>query len=162
MEKELGLPQIQTQVIVEEEEEEENTNLQSPIVEEEPNSTNPQLNFPLSYEPSISIERALSLPKNVTTLWCNQSDVKVIIAHVGDKERSKQETIFELITTEEAYIADLELIIRVFTTSFYNLLQQQLITQQNYDIIFRNLESVVRVNIAFYQVSFSFFFFFFF
>jgi len=73
----------------------------------------PVIPGPKGYVPFIPVERAASIHKNVSELWAHLPEIKPLLDKISERERSRQEIIYELVATEEVYISDLELIIRV-------------------------------------------------
>lgn len=80
---------------------------------------------------SIALLRSASFStrrKNLPPLWAHLPEVKPLLANISEEEKAKQETIYELILTETAYINDLELIFQVFFfSSFINFFKKILI-----------------------------------
>lgn len=68
---------------------------------------------PKGYKPFMSLERAATIHKSGTELWAHLPESKPFVDEVSERGRARQEIIYELISTEELYISDLELIIRV-------------------------------------------------
>jgi len=106
---------------------------------------------PGSYIPCINVERANSVHKNNTQLWSHLEQVKPSLSQISERERARQETIFEFIMTEEAYVSDLELIIRVFMVPLFDLIGKHGFIKADYDLIFRNIENITRANVGFYK-----------
>lgn len=59
---------------------------------------------------------------------------------IPDKERKRQEAIFELIATESAHVRDLQIIVEVF---FNSMQQTQLLSEKASTVIFANVEDVL-------------------
>ncbi|KIL68468.1 hypothetical protein M378DRAFT_184914 [Amanita muscaria Koide BX008] len=59
-------------------------------------------------------------------------------------ERKRQEAIFELIITEEAYVRDLQLIVEIFYASMMPMLSEKEVT-----VIFANIEDILLTNTTF-------------
>lgn len=75
--------------------------------------------------------------------WASLID-KEVLEGIPALERKRQEAIFELITTEAAYVRDLQLIVEVFYSSTMALL-----TEEEVSIVFANIEDLLLVNTTF-------------
>jgi len=73
---------------------------------------------------SLQINAIRSLGSTQAREWVNTYG-KAILAQVPKQEVKRQEIIFELILTEEDYVNDLKMIVRVMTTTFFPFKQQQ-------------------------------------
>ncbi|KAI0046421.1 hypothetical protein FA95DRAFT_1606924 [Auriscalpium vulgare] len=72
--------------------------------------------------------------------WASLVD-KAALEGLPERERKRQEAIFELIATEAAYVRDLQLIVEIFYSSMINLLEPKAIT-----VIFANVEDLLLTN----------------
>ncbi|EKM56122.1 uncharacterized protein PHACADRAFT_209619 [Phanerochaete carnosa HHB-10118-sp] len=77
------------------------------------------------------------------TSWASLVD-KSALEEIPAKERKRQEAIFEFITTEAAYVRDLQLIVEVFYTNLLPFLDRKATT-----VIFANVEDILLVNTTF-------------
>ncbi|KAL6308638.1 hypothetical protein BKA93DRAFT_822360 [Sparassis latifolia] len=77
--------------------------------------------------------------------WASLVD-KSALVEIPTKERRRQEAIFELITTEAAYVRDLQLIVEVFYANLLPLLDEKAIT-----VIFANIEDILLTNTTFFS-----------
>ncbi|KAJ7041981.1 hypothetical protein C8F04DRAFT_1077868 [Mycena alexandri] len=75
--------------------------------------------------------------------WASLVD-KSALEGIPNQERRRQESIFELITTEVAYVRDLQLIVETFYSSMMPLLDRKAIT-----VIFANIEDILLTNTTF-------------
>ncbi|KAF8888235.1 hypothetical protein BD779DRAFT_1524285 [Infundibulicybe gibba] len=75
--------------------------------------------------------------------WASLVD-KTALEGLPAGERRRQETIFELINTEAAYVRDLQLIVEVFYSSMLPLLDRKEVT-----VIFANIEDLLLTNTGF-------------
>lgn len=85
---------------------------------------------PSSSGTPVGRTRALSMPQNDATFqtdsaslltWASTMD-KHELAAMSAEERKRQETIFELITTEKTYLRDLQMIMSVCTTKKFGFI----------------------------------------
>ncbi|CAG8655621.1 13678_t:CDS:10, partial [Dentiscutata heterogama] len=111
-----------------------------PFKRERNNSTdsslNPQ-NMPQRPESPASAVQGPSTP-----LWAGIIDPK-ILESISKEERKRQEAIYELISTEQIYLRDLQIIISVF----YGPLQS-LLSEQELSILFCNIQDILLCNTA--------------
>ncbi|KAI0333129.1 hypothetical protein GY45DRAFT_1320068 [Cubamyces sp. BRFM 1775] len=75
--------------------------------------------------------------------WASLVD-KSALEEIPAAERRRQEAIFELITTEGAYVRDLQLIVEHFYANVYSLLDEKART-----VIFANVEDILLMNTTF-------------
>ncbi|KAJ3537063.1 hypothetical protein NM688_g6740 [Phlebia brevispora] len=75
--------------------------------------------------------------------WASLID-KSVLEEIPTQERKRQEAIFELITTEAAYVRDLQLIVEVFYSALLPILDEKAIT-----VIFANVEDILLTNTTF-------------
>ncbi|KAJ3827567.1 hypothetical protein F5880DRAFT_1609212 [Lentinula raphanica] len=75
--------------------------------------------------------------------WASLVD-KSALEGIPPNERKRQEAIFELIATENAYVHDLQLIVEVFYSKLLPLLDRKAIV-----VIFANIEDILLTNITF-------------
>ncbi|KAI0657182.1 hypothetical protein C8Q70DRAFT_1005943 [Cubamyces menziesii] len=75
--------------------------------------------------------------------WASLVD-KSALEEIPAPERRRQEAIFELITTEGAYVRDLQLIVEHFYANVYSLLDEKART-----VIFANVEDILLMNTTF-------------
>ncbi|KAI0044289.1 hypothetical protein FA95DRAFT_1497317 [Auriscalpium vulgare] len=75
--------------------------------------------------------------------WASLVD-KTALEGLPERERKRQEAIFELIATEAAYVRDLQLIVEIFYSSMISLLEPKAIT-----VIFANVEDLLLTNTTF-------------
>ncbi|KAH9890504.1 hypothetical protein C8Q73DRAFT_651881 [Cubamyces lactineus] len=75
--------------------------------------------------------------------WASLVD-KSALEEIPTAERRRQEAIFELITTEGAYVRDLQLIVEHFYANVYSLLDEKART-----VIFANVEDILLMNTTF-------------
>ncbi|KAJ7621612.1 hypothetical protein DFH06DRAFT_1233083 [Mycena polygramma] len=75
--------------------------------------------------------------------WASLVD-KSALEDIPTQERRRQEAIFELITTENAYVRDLQLIVEIFYSSMMPLLDRKAIT-----VVFANIEDILLINTTF-------------
>ncbi|THV00744.1 hypothetical protein K435DRAFT_750939 [Dendrothele bispora CBS 962.96] len=74
--------------------------------------------------------------------WASLVD-KTALDGIPPNERKRQEAIFELIATENAYVRDLQLIVEVFYSSMMPMLDRKAIT-----VVFANIEDILLTNIT--------------
>jgi hypothetical protein len=65
------------------------------------------------------------------------------IKDISKEDRKRQEAIYELISTEQSYLRDLQMIIEVFYGPLQNIL-----SQEELSIIFSNIEDILLCNTA--------------
>lgn len=65
------------------------------------------------------------------------------IKNISKEERKRQEAIYELISTEQSYLRDLQMIIELFYGPLQNIL-----SQDELNIIFSNIEDILLCNTA--------------
>jgi len=75
--------------------------------------------------------------------WASLVD-KSALEEIPVKERRRQEAIFELITTEAAYVRDLQLIVELFYANLLELLDEKAVK-----VIFANVEDILLMNTTF-------------
>ncbi|KAI9449187.1 hypothetical protein F5148DRAFT_1248554 [Russula earlei] len=75
--------------------------------------------------------------------WASLVD-KSALDGLLDRERRRQEAIFELIATEGAYVRDLQLIVEIFLSSMMKILEPEVIAT-----IFSNIEDILLTNTTF-------------
>ncbi|KAI0294656.1 hypothetical protein B0F90DRAFT_1755296 [Multifurca ochricompacta] len=75
--------------------------------------------------------------------WASLVD-KSALEGLPDRERRRQEAIFELIATEGAYVRDLQLIVEIFYSSMLRFLEPKTIS-----VIFSNVEDILLTNTTF-------------
>ncbi|KAJ3879158.1 hypothetical protein F5051DRAFT_403673 [Lentinula edodes] len=75
--------------------------------------------------------------------WASLVD-KSALDGIPSHERRRQEAIFELIATENAYVRDLQLVVEAFYSKLLPLLDRKAIT-----VIFANIEDILLTNITF-------------
>lgn len=75
--------------------------------------------------------------------WSSLVD-KSALEGIPSQERRRQEAIFELITTENAYVRDLQLVVEVFYSSMMPLLDRKGTT-----VVFANIEDILLNNTSF-------------
>ncbi|EIN07872.1 hypothetical protein PUNSTDRAFT_103983 [Punctularia strigosozonata HHB-11173 SS5] len=75
--------------------------------------------------------------------WASLVD-KTALEDVPTKERKRQESIFEFIATEAAYVRDLQIIVEVFYASMLPMLDEKAVT-----VIFANVEDILLSNTTF-------------
>ncbi|KAF4578312.1 hypothetical protein EYR36_000119 [Pleurotus pulmonarius] len=80
------------------------------------------------------------------TSWASLID-KTALQGIPPNERKRQEAIFEFITTESAYVRDLQLIVEVFYSSMLPLLDTKAVT-----VVFANVEDILLTNTSFMSV----------
>ncbi|VDB85180.1 unnamed protein product [Peniophora sp. CBMAI 1063] len=94
-----------------------------------------------------TLERADSTnggqPSGFGSSWSSLVD-KAALEGLPERERKRQEAIFEFIATEAAYVRDLQLIVEVFYGSMLNILDQKAIA-----VIFANVEDILLTNTTF-------------
>ncbi|KAI0933423.1 hypothetical protein AcV5_005570 [Taiwanofungus camphoratus] len=104
--------------------------------------TMPTISAPiLSKEPSTPSLGESDIPFGSS--WASLVD-KSALEEIPVKERRRQEAIFELITTEGAYVRDLQLIVGLFYANVLSLLDEKAIK-----VIFANVEDILLVNTTF-------------
>ncbi|ORX36220.1 hypothetical protein BD324DRAFT_627945 [Kockovaella imperatae] len=69
-----------------------------------------------------------------------------VLESMGDRERKRQEAIFEFIATEAAYNRDLQLIVEVFYAS---ILHRKILDDKALTVIFANIEDILLANTSF-------------
>ncbi|KIK68649.1 hypothetical protein GYMLUDRAFT_36129 [Collybiopsis luxurians FD-317 M1] len=97
----------------------------------------PILSNPPSDDPARSTSPAFG------SSWASLVD-KSALDGIPPNERRRQEAIFELIATENAYVRDLQLIVEEFYSKLLPLLDRKAIT-----VIFANIEDILLTNITF-------------
>ncbi|KAI0261797.1 hypothetical protein BC834DRAFT_925418 [Gloeopeniophorella convolvens] len=75
--------------------------------------------------------------------WASLVDKSALVG-LPDRERRRQEAIFELIATEGAYVRDLQLIVEIFYSSMLSILEPKAVT-----VIFANVEDILLTNTTF-------------
>ncbi|KAK4700326.1 hypothetical protein P7C70_g5926, partial [Phenoliferia sp. Uapishka_3] len=75
--------------------------------------------------------------------WASLIDQSAL-ENVPDRERKRQESIFEFISTEQSYVQSLQLIIEVFFGAL-----QPMLTQKASEIVFANIEDILMFNTVF-------------
>ncbi|KAI9451971.1 hypothetical protein BJY52DRAFT_1295264 [Lactarius psammicola] len=75
--------------------------------------------------------------------WASLVD-KSALEGLPNRERRRQEAIFELIATEGAYVRDLQLIVEIFYSSMLRLLEPKAVV-----VIFANVEDILLTNTTF-------------
>ncbi|KAH8977407.1 hypothetical protein EDB86DRAFT_3237574 [Lactarius hatsudake] len=75
--------------------------------------------------------------------WASLVD-KSALEGLPNRERRRQEAIFELIATEGAYVRDLQLVVEIFYSSMLRLLERKAIM-----VIFANVEDILLTNTTF-------------
>ncbi|KAM0752107.1 hypothetical protein T439DRAFT_379225 [Meredithblackwellia eburnea MCA 4105] len=79
----------------------------------------------------------------VGSSWASLIDQSAL-DNLPDRERKRQESIFEFITTEQSYVKSLQLLIEVFFTAM-----QPVMTQKACEIVFANVEDILMFNTVF-------------
>jgi len=127
----------------------------APIKEEQPSTPKAVVVIPVAgprgYTPFITPERAGLINHNAVELWAHQPEVKPLLDRISETERARQEVIHELMVTEELYIANLEVVVRVFMVPLYDQVNSTYFTMTHYHLIFRNLLEIARANIALFK-----------
>lgn len=96
---------------------------------------------PTSSGPATNATSSLDAPaapfRESATSWSSLVDAE-LLSSLSDTERKRQESIFELISTEIAHVRDLQIVVEVFFNSMQSLLSEKAST-----VIFANVESVL-------------------
>ncbi|CAO3592901.1 unnamed protein product [Absidia cylindrospora] len=79
------------------------------------------------------------------TTWASTMD-DIELQSIPSEERSRQEAIFELITTERSYLRDLQMIVNIFYTDSGKYLRPN-----EQDVVFSNIDDLLLCNTAFYS-----------
>lgn len=94
--------------------------------------------------PSSSAE-LMSAPALTTSTWSSFID-EGTLQTLPDKERRRQEAIFELCQTESTHVRDLQTIVEVF---FNGIQEQGLLDEKARMVIFANVEDVLLTSVSF-------------
>ncbi|KAI8340948.1 hypothetical protein BC941DRAFT_488850 [Chlamydoabsidia padenii] len=81
----------------------------------------------------------------IVTTWARTMD-DIELQSIPSEERSRQEAIYELITTERSYLCDLQMIVNIFYTDSSKYLQPN-----EQDVVFSNIDDLLLCNTAFYS-----------
>ena len=84
-------------------------------------------------------------PDSIGKTWGSLVDPGVL-ASMSDRERKRQEAIYEFITTEGAYNRDLQLIVQVFYAGLLTVLDEKAQA-----VVFANVEDILLANMAFFS-----------
>ncbi|KAI9256579.1 hypothetical protein BDA99DRAFT_516821 [Phascolomyces articulosus] len=100
-----------------------------------------------SNEVPIGRARAMSVPSSrpsspALLTWASTMDEKELEA-IPVEERKRQETIFELISTEKTYLRDLQLVINVFYAD-----SAKYLSRDEQDVVFSNIDELLLCNTA--------------
>ena len=82
-------------------------------------------------------------------LWKQLPEVAPFLSTISTDEVERQEIIYELVVTETSYNRDLDLVVRRFITPLQALIGTPKFTQMDFDSIFLNLRTIIKVNAAF-------------
>lgn len=99
----------------------------------------PSISGPMTVATEDDLDAAESPGVSGGPTWSSLVD-RSVLETMSDRERKRQEAIFELIATEGAYVRDLQLIVEVFYRGLLDLLDNQAL-----EGIFGNIEDVSRV-----------------
>ena len=94
---------------------------------------------------SLSSAPTGASPGDFGKTWSSLVD-KEVVDSMGDRERKRQEAIFEFIATEGTYNRDLQVVVEVFYASMLELLDEKALT-----VIFANIEDLLLSNMGFFS-----------
>ncbi|KAI8372990.1 uncharacterized protein BYT42DRAFT_578797 [Radiomyces spectabilis] len=93
--------------------------------------------------PSLPLQCADQRPESpAVTSWASTMEAHELAAIPPD-ERSRQEAIFELLSTERTYLRDLQMIVNVFYVD-----SGKYLTQTEQDVVFSNIDDLLLCNTA--------------
>ncbi|KAJ3025461.1 UNVERIFIED_CONTAM: Myosin 10A, isoform D [Siphonaria sp. JEL0065] len=119
----------------------------TPLIERVKNSTLPQSSSPASSSTSLSKTIAiLGSPAITKKLWIDTlpgGSESLDKLGISPAERKRQEVIYEIISTEKDYVADLQVILGVY---MHKLKTGKVLRGKDISVIFSNLEVILPVN----------------